>query len=234
MKESFYDRRRPILNAKKILQQLIITVGMFVLSQLTPNIVVLAIVLGWTKQQVVFSTTFLTILILVNIGVVIWWAKKLNFLTFDWTFLTKRNLFLIIAVFLVSRVLVTLFAFLQLIITGTGTNNDQQLTNVFQHAPLLLIFLTLAVAAPIMEEVVFRGCLIGMLFKNHTTAGLIISSILFGAVHTIGDWISFPIYFIMGLALGFIYIKTKRLETSMSVHFLNNLIGTIAIMYGIT
>lgn len=221
------------MTIKKIIQNLIITFGMLILSQIGPNLVVLAITAGWVNRKAVFPTLLLTIFIIGNIAIVVWWAKKLNLLEFNWNFLTKKNIALIFGVFIVSRVVIMIYTAFQLIITGAGTNNDQQIISSFQHAPASLIFLTLAVAAPIMEEIVFRGCIIRLIFHAHPKTGLLISSLLFGAAHTIGDWISFPVYFIMGLALGFIYLKTDRLETSISVHFLNNLIGTLAIIYGI-
>lgn len=82
----------------------------------------------------------------------------------------------------------------------------------FLMAILVVIFV------PIIEEVVFRGILINRLsvtFKTKTA--VIISSILFGVLHT--DPLGATIF---GVIMAIIYIKTQKLIIPIICHVLNN------------
>ena len=92
-------------------------------------------------------------------------------------------------------------------------------------SPLLLVVLT-AIAAPIVEETVMRGLILGRLFNN-SYLGVILSSLLFGLLHiptNIGSWI---IYGGMGLVLAVVYHKTQKLEYTIAIHFINNALGVL-------
>ena len=87
--------------------------------------------------------------------------------------------------------------------------------------PFLLITFTV-IMAPIVEELVFRGLLMGRVFNPDSIVGLIVSSLLFGLVHmpnSIGVWI---VYAGMGLALGIAYRKFQKLEYCIMAHIINN------------
>src|SRR3989344_4699456 len=82
----------------------------------------------------------------------------------------------------------------------------------------LEVFLGL-IAAPIIEEIFFRGILLHRWsLKWGIKKALIFSSILFGILHAsvVGG-------FLFGLLMGVIYIKTKNLIIPIIFHMLNNL-----------
>lgn len=95
-------------------------------------------------------------------------------------------------------------------------------------SPLLLVALTVIVA-PIVEETVMRGLILGRVFNN-SYLGVILSSLLFGLLHMptdIGSWI---IYGGMGLVLAVIYHKTQKLEYTIAIHFINNALGVLLML----
>ncbi|MDU5812261.1 MAG: CPBP family intramembrane glutamic endopeptidase [Enterococcus casseliflavus] len=93
-----------------------------------------------------------------------------------------------------------------------------------------MIFLLIAVAAPIMEEIVFRGGFIGLLFEKYPIVGIISSVAVFTIIHSVTNLVEFLIYGAMGLIMALIYVKTKRLETAIAMHFLNNALAAIAMI----
>jgi len=89
----------------------------------------------------------------------------------------------------------------------------------------LLIFGSVAVVAPIAEEVVFRGILIERLGrKSGYKTALIVSSIFFGILH-----VSFISATLFGLFLGILYLKTRSLMLPVLIHIANNAIATFMI-----
>ncbi|REL29219.1 CPBP family intramembrane metalloprotease [Rhodohalobacter sp. SW132] len=88
-----------------------------------------------------------------------------------------------------------------------------------------LIFGVIAVVAPIVEEIVFRGILIERLGRKFGyTSALITSSVFFGFLH-----VSFISATIFGLILGILYLKTRSLMLPVLIHMANNAIATFLI-----
>lgn len=108
--------------------------------------------------------------------------------------------------------------------------NQQILNEAMQSMSFLRMFLAFCVLAPIQEEVMMRGLIMRYMFPNHPWIGIIISALLFAALHVTTLWIHFLIYFVMGLILAIIYYKTGRIEYAIGGHFLNNLIGILPIV----
>lgn len=219
----------------KTVKNVCIVIGLFLLSQIsmtTFGLVKLHYLEVGENYIPSLVSYGLIALILINIGLTMWLAKKLRLasFTFDWS--TKRNWGWIIGAFVIGRIIAIVGTlFLQANTGQQTTANDALLNNIFSGENPLLIFLLLAVAAPVMEEIVFRGGIIGLVFKNYQIAGIIVSISLFGLAHTATSWIEFVIYALIGLLMALVYVKTKRLEAAIAVHFLNNVIGAIAMMF---
>ncbi|MFA8298964.1 MAG: lysostaphin resistance A-like protein [Hyphomicrobiales bacterium] len=82
-------------------------------------------------------------------------------------------------------------------------------------------FLTLAVAAPILEEVLFRGIVLdGLLKKYSPVKAILFSAFLFGIVH-LNPWQFVPAFFV-GIFMGWIYYRTRNLTYTIIIHFVNN------------
>lgn len=82
-------------------------------------------------------------------------------------------------------------------------------------------FLTVAVAAPILEELLMRGIVLDGLLKNYNPWKAIIwSAVFFGIMH-FNPW-QFVVAFLIGVVMGYLYWKTKSLLLCMIIHAVNN------------
>ncbi len=92
---------------------------------------------------------------------------------------------------------------------------------------LCAFFIVLAV--PIVEELVFRGYLQSALSKYWPAwASITFVSAIFATVH--GTFVLWPVYFAMGLFLGFMFYKMGSIKVSIAIHMLNNLVVLVVLM----
>ncbi|WP_086314105.1 hypothetical protein A5821_001678 [Enterococcus sp. 7F3_DIV0205] len=212
-----------------------ILVGLFLLSQISMTAfgVAKGISQGIGEANLSLFVSILLILIVIgNIWLLIFLGKKLGFLSLKWNFFTKKNVGIIVGGFILARV-IAIGGTLLLNTQGSETTaNDAAIQTMFTGENPLLIVLLIGISAPIMEEIVFRGGIIGFWLEKFPMIGIAISSILFGLIHGPTNLISFLIYGSMGLILSLAYYKTQRLEISMSIHFLNNILPAIVIAFG--
>jgi len=120
--------------------------------------------------------------------------------------------------------IVTRIGSMVMMMEGVSNSTNQAAIENAHMNPFLLITFTV-IMAPIVEELVFRGLLMGRVFNPDSIVGLIVSSLLFGLVHmpnSIGVWI---VYAGMGLALGIAYRKFQKLEYCIMAHIINNSIA---------
>lgn len=180
------------------------------------------------------AVLILIVFIMGNIYLLIYLGKKLGFLTSSKDFLTKKNIIYILVGTLIART-VGIGGTLLLNATGvTQTANDEAIGQLFTGENPLLIILLIGVAAPIMEEIVFRGGIVGYLFKDLPVIGIIVSSVLFGLMHYPTNIVSFLIYGLIGLTCAIAYFKTRQLEVSIAIHFLNNILPALVLAFGIS
>ncbi|MGC7402360.1 CPBP family intramembrane glutamic endopeptidase [Pandoraea pneumonica] len=86
-----------------------------------------------------------------------------------------------------------------------------------------LALLLIAVAVPIVEEFVFRGCLLGGLSRHMSFAAANIwQALIFASVHF--DATHFVFFVLFGLTTGWLAKKTHGLGASIAMHALNNTI----------
>jgi membrane protease YdiL (CAAX protease family) len=82
------------------------------------------------------------------------------------------------------------------------------------------------VAAPILEEIFFRGIILNGLLKNYSPqTSIVISAAIFGIIH-LNPWQAIPA-FLGGLIMGWMYWKTNSIIPGMILHFANNLFSTL-------
>ena len=93
---------------------------------------------------------------------------------------------------------------------------------IFNANPILA-FISVAILAPIVEEIIFRGIIFNEAAKYKDGAfPIIISALLFGLAHM--QPIQIVYTFISGLIFAFVYSKTHSLPIVMFLHMLNNLL----------
>jgi len=88
----------------------------------------------------------------------------------------------------------------------------------------VLTFIYMVIAAPILEELIFRGIILdGLLKKYSPIMSILISSVLFGIVH-LSPW-SFVTGLIMGIFMGWVYYKSKSILATVIIHASANFSG---------
>lgn len=85
----------------------------------------------------------------------------------------------------------------------------------------ILLFVTIAVVAPLLEEILFRGLLQNALSKRLPVwAAIALSALIFGAMHM--DLYAMPPLVLMGAIFGVIYHLTGSLRITIVLHMINN------------
>jgi len=91
----------------------------------------------------------------------------------------------------------------------------------------IFAFMTIAIAAPVLEEMIFRGIVLDGLLKRYSLLkSILLSSFLFGLVH-LNPW-QFISGMVVGIFAGWIYYRTKSLSLAILVHASNNLSAFLA------
>ena len=117
---------------------------------------------------------------------------------------------------------------------------DQYLFENWRKVPDLelskfkMLFLAV-ILAPIVEELFFRGIILGQLlliFNRNQWIAIVIGGLIFGAVHGGSSHILFNC--VMGIGYCFLYWKTKNITITMFCHCMQNLIVFIAKFYMFT
>ena len=92
-------------------------------------------------------------------------------------------------------------------------------------------FLYMVIAAPIFEELIFRGIMLDGLLKRYSPIkAILISSFLFGLVH-LNPW-QFITGLFLGVFMGWIYYKTKSISFTIIIHASVNLTGFLMRYFG--
>lgn len=214
----------------KVIKNFFIVLALFILSQI--SMTVFSIVqISITKPLSVLGLSAMILMVVANIAILLWLAKKLKLIEFNTAWLTKKNILIILGSTVLLRIIAIGGTLLIQQLNGTQTSdNDAALSVMFNNVNPLLLFLIIAISAPIMEEIVFRAGIIKLLCEKLPILGVVLSSICFGFLHMATDLPNFVLYASMGLVFALAYYKTGRLEVSIMVHFFNNAIGAIAMI----
>lgn len=91
--------------------------------------------------------------------------------------------------------------------------------------PIVGAFISTVIISPISEELIFRGVLINRLrLITPLIFAVLVSSLLFAALHSFGSIIS---AFVFAICMAILYIKTDNICVPILAHFLNNLFAEI-------
>jgi len=95
---------------------------------------------------------------------------------------------------------------------------------------LALNIILIAVIAPIIEETLFRGILLGSLKKYcGSWTAIIISAAIFSALHM--ELFGFIPRLALGIGLGYLYEKYNSLLPAIGLHGFNNFLAVLAISF---
>lgn len=94
------------------------------------------------------------------------------------------------------------------------------------------MLLALLVVAPIFEELLCRGVILEAVRRKH--GGLVaclLSSLVFGIMHIEPQAVLNA--FMIGMLLGYLYLRTNSIFASIIIHFFNNVIAYLFLVFGL-
>ncbi|WP_101773753.1 CPBP family intramembrane glutamic endopeptidase [Peptostreptococcus faecalis] len=177
------------------------------------------------------NTIIPIIAILLTVSMYLLIAKEINIFKFDKSFINMKNILIILVGTILAR-LIVYSGILALMVQGIeSTQNDVILSEVLKGYSWYLIASIGVLLAPITEEIIYRGYIMGHLFKNSKPIiGILINSFLFGLMHNVNNLTSLLLYSSIGILLSVSYQKTKRLEIPIAIHMLNNYIAFFTVL----
>lgn len=90
--------------------------------------------------------------------------------------------------------------------------------------------LSTVIAAPILEEILFRGLIFESCSERFGRGlAIFVSAILFGLVHVVP--VQMVSGFVMGLILGYVYLRTRSLISVIVLHAINNAIAYVSMAF---
>lgn len=98
--------------------------------------------------------------------------------------------------------------------------------NIIITDNFIMTLITTGILAPIMKEFVFRYAIIEIFSKKGIKISIIISSLMFGLAHF--QLIQSTYAFLLGILLGYLYVKEKNLLKPIILHIV---INSTSIMY---
>ncbi len=108
-----------------------------------------------------------------------------------------------------------------------GEPKQEDIAESFGSIPVQ--FLLIVVAAPVSEEVCFRGMLYGGLReKLSTPVAALIGGLIFGALHALTGISAVPPLMAFGIVLCLLYEKTGSIWPGIMIHMLNNTVALLA------
>ena len=95
-----------------------------------------------------------------------------------------------------------------------------------------LLWLAFIIAAPLYEEILFRGFLFKGIEKSRAgpIGAVIITSLAWSALHVQYSFVIITSIFVGGLILGWARIKTNSIYIPIAMHVLQNLLATIVVI----
>jgi len=91
-------------------------------------------------------------------------------------------------------------------------------------------FTKVAIIAPVVEELIFRGLLLQGFRRNYSPLVAVLMSALLFALFHLNPW-QFPATFMLGLLLGWIMLRTNNILLAILGHAIHNFMVLISITY---
>jgi len=107
-----------------------------------------------------------------------------------------------------------------------GSPHQEDIAESFGAVPIQILLIV--IAAPISEEICFRGMLFGGLrTRLPRLAAALISSLIFGGLHALTGVSAVPPLIVFGFVLALLYEKTGSIVPGILLHMLNNSVALI-------
>jgi membrane protease YdiL (CAAX protease family) len=116
--------------------------------------------------------------------------------------------------------------FTALYVALVGEPHQEDIAEGFGALPLQILLIV--IAAPISEEVCFRGMLFGGLRERlPRLAAALLSGVIFGGLHALTGVSAVPPLIIFGFLLALLYEKTGSIVPGIILHMLNNSVALL-------
>ena len=177
-----------------------------------------------------------------SFAVIVWlsWTKGTRSLSADFGLIIRLGQWWGVPAGMALQVLVALIT-APLIIWIFGDNPPEQSVSEIAGSSStlteqLLVIIALAVAAPIIEEVIYRGMLLSTLRRRFGVwTSILISAVIFGGVHAVldpGSIAAVPGLTLLGAVFAYAALRTGDLSLPIALHSGVNLLAAIALLYG--
>lgn len=110
-------------------------------------------------------------------------------------------------------------------------DNENGLNAIVDQSNIFIAIMTLGIFIPVIEECIFRGILIKVIFQKKQWLGVVFSIILFTIAHNPTSLTEYIIYGIPAIIYSIIYYKTQRIKLPIIIHVINNFLGINATFY---
>ena len=204
----------------------VLVVGFFFVGQVVLPLLLGSLGLGFanlsSRGRAIYSMVYYLLMATGGLGV-LWWSIRSYKPVPEGMFRIKfsaRGLLWGAGGYLVALPLMLVVSLLnQQIWQGQGGSNPLLQTVLEEQDPVALVvfFLTAAVAAPLFEEVLFRGFLLPSLTKYLPVWGaIVLSSFVFAAAHlSLSEVLPLTV---LGMILGLVYTRSRNLLSPMVLH----------------
>lgn len=144
--------------------------------------------------------------------------------------ITVKSWLIGLLIMFVSNIIIGLF------VSKATAGNEENVQTLIKASNYLSIF-TFGIVGPMVEELVFRKSFRDVFKKGWLF--ILVSGLVFGGLHVVLSltslWDLFYLipYCSLGIAFGYIYVKTDNIYYSMFIHIFHNVLFTILSVYGI-
>ncbi len=116
--------------------------------------------------------------------------------------------------------------YLMNLLTSIGVPNPDLPDNIEPTlTSLILNIVATAIFPALLEEMVFRGYVLGALRPHGEKLAVIVSAVLFGLIH--GNILQVPFAAILGVVLGWLVVQTDSIWPAVVLHGVNNLFSVV-------
>ena len=195
------------------------------LMMIAPENVVFVNSLSYIYTAIVSVLAFLLAAIMLWISLRI--GKRRNYQPTYWRWkLTLFAPFLIVATVALNFAMAEINALMISLLTpGVGVGLSISAGADISIIEVVLLLISTAVIPGIVEEIMFRGIILTNLSPYGKGMAIVCSALLFGLMHMNPSQFFYTT--LMGLILGYIYVRTRSIWICIIIHFTNNALGVV-------
>ena len=146
----------------------------------------------------------------------------------------KKSIIISILVFVFTMLIIYLVSYIESILKINYYSLNAKNVSGTERLNLIVSLFSMALVN-IYEELVYRRILFGYLYDLHSgcnkyiriITSVVVSSIIFGSIHDGVFHLAMIHYIIYGISFSAVYLYTKRISASITVHILVNIFLTI-------